>query len=272
MTSNRRDRIATIAEGLLFLTLSLGFAVHCPWVTLLWQFGDDPMTDNLFAALLASFGVGSIAVALMNQPRAAIGGALSIAVAFTLFPVLTWCFSFFGRASGLRWHGLVLGIVAAIALGSLKSYLAQRREPRPAGIGVWLSVTLALLAAATGAAGVALLAGMKAILPWHLSDQSELLFGAIFIGLAVDCAYVAVSGEACGCQALLIGQITYSAAIFCPLLRIVETTDSNNMLDAELALTFAALTACVSIFALVRGLEGRAQRSPIHCDAGHLSA
>ena len=250
MTSQRTERISMISEGCAFLALAVGFGVHHPWVTWLWPFGDAPMTEIFFAALLASFGVGSIVIAIECERRSAIGGALSLAVASALFAIMIAASAAHGTTDGLRWHGVVFAVVSVIAAATCRDlWLSERKRNLPSITKCW-RVSLGGMALLATTSSFALLFSIGGVLPWMLSRPSELLIGALLAGMAVEYAYVAMSGDRGACRLLLIGMLAYDLIMIGPLLRNVRKVPASFDLDYSMTIAFVIATALGSIVGL----------------------
>ena len=250
MTLHRAERLSMIGEGCAFLALALGFGNHHPWVTWLWSFGDEPMTEIFFAALLASFGVGSIVIAIDCERRSAIGGALSLAVTSALFAIMIATSATPGITYGLRWHGVVFAAVSVIAAATLRNRQLSRPNQTLPNIKASWRLMLGGFAILTAISAAALLFSGWSVLPWKLSRPSELLIGALLAGLAVEYAYVALSGDRGACQLLLIGMLAYDLIMIGPLLNNWRNVPVSFDLDYSMTVAFVIVTALGSIVGL----------------------
>jgi hypothetical protein len=242
------------------LLLALGFMLQVAWVTSLWRWDESPLVNSYIAALLASFGVGSLLLAWSGNPRAAAGGALSLVILGFGFAAHVAAGLLAGEALGLGVHAAVLAGVAALAAGTLRSSLhaeASRERQLPLALRVFASL-FALLVLVCGAA---LLLDVPGIMPWQVSPQSGLLIGWVLVGLSAEYAYVAMRGQWPDAEMLLVGFLVYCAVFALPLLWNFGTVDSDHWPSQVGNVTVLALSAPLAIYFLTVS-RGSAQVAP----------
>ncbi len=229
-------KLGLVAEGLILLILGAGFAINSSAVTWLWPCQNDPMTGVLLAALLMSYGSGSIFVACTVDWRAATsGGALALVVGFGGFALAHVRGAFSGYGDNMLPHAIVLGL---IAVGSAYAfYASQRSELAPAARAPPLvRVTLLILAFGLALVGYGLLAGWQGMLPWRVDAPTATLVGWLFIGFAADYVMTAQQGNRSACETLLFGLIAYNSVLILPLLHgmAIASPDELASLNANI--------------------------------------
>ena len=240
-TVDNVPKLGLVAEGLILLILGIGFAINSPAVTWLWPCRNDPMTGVLLAALLVSYGSGSIFVACTVDWRAATGGgALALVVGFGGFALAIARGVFSGHGNSMLPHAIVLG---SIAVGSAYAfYASQTLELSPAPRAPLLvRVALHLLAFGLAFVGYGLLAGWHGMLPWRVDVPTATLVGWLFIGFAADYVMTARQGNRSACETLLFGLFVYNSVLVLPLLHGVVMASPDEL--ANLTGNIIGLTA-----------------------------
>lgn len=244
-------KLGFVADGMLFLVLALGFAFQIPWVTLIWDWSDDPMTGIFLTALLASYSAGSLLLAWLEEWRAAIGGAIALVIGFGGFAITAAAIALTGGGTDLIIHAAVMAVIAAIAVGTAFTGLSGRADaPRPLPRG--LRYTYLALAPLMVLIGVQLLLHIPAILPWPLTWQTSMLLGWILIGFSANYAYVALRGDWAAGQVLLFGFLVYDIAFIVPLLQHAGDVVGEDFWISQVinvcVVVFSALLAVYYLF------------------------
>ena len=242
-------RLGFIADGVFFIALALGFAFGVPWVTALWRWLEAPIANGYFAAILASFGAGSLLLAWSGEWRAATGGTAALIITCLGFAAHAAVRSALGADDALMIHAAVLAFVAALAastlLTSMKSDLSDTRSV-PRGLRHFFLVFSLLVLAC----GIALLVGAPGIMPWELAVQTSLLIGWIFVGLSVEYAYVALRGKLPDARILLVGFLVYGAMFVLPLLQYIGAVEPDYLLSLIANVGVLVLSMPLAIFYL----------------------
>ena len=246
-------KLGLIAEGVLVSIVGIGFAINSSAVTWLWPCPDHPMTGVLLAALLVSYGSGSIFVACTADWRGATsGGALALVVGFGGFALAISTSEYSGHATQVLPHAIVLGAIALVSACAVYAGQSSERSPTlPAPLLV--RATLLVLALGLALMGYGLLAGWHGILPWHVDAPTAILVGWLFIGFAADYVLTALQGNRSACDVLLFGIVVYNSVMILPLLRgmAIASPDELASLTGNIIGMFA--TTLFSGYFLSRG-------------------
>lgn len=246
-----------LAEGVVLLLTGIGFAIGSPAVTWLWPFMDQSMTGVLLAALLVSYGSGSIFVACTVDWRAATsGGALALVIGFGGFALAMAWNAFTGQGPRALPQAIVLGM---IALGSAYVFYASLRggpkseqfslPPAP----LMLRGGLLVLALGVAVLGFGLLAGWQGMLPWRVDATTAVLVGWLFIGFAADYVLTSLQGSTSACETLLCGLFVYDAVLLFPLLNRVMAPSSEAHAILFETIVGVVATAAFAAYYLARG-------------------
>ncbi len=243
-------KLGFIGDGLFFLALAFGFALQSPWVTWLWDWSDAPMTYVFLAALLASYGAGSMLMVWLEEWGAAIGGSIAVAIAFGGFAITAVVIMLSDGGFDLAVHAAVMAVIAILAIGTAFTGLngpSKASCPLPRGLRRIYFVLAPLLFLI----GIELILHLPAILPWPLTWQTSLLLGWILIGFAFNYAYVALRGDWAAGQVILFGFLVYDIVIIVPFLLLGETIEGEDFqISLVINLGIVILSALLAIFYL----------------------
>ncbi|TCT24105.1 hypothetical protein [Thiobaca trueperi] len=210
-------RLSFLVFGLLVLALSAGFIGGAPVVTQLWPWPDGRLSYLFVASILAAFGVGSLLIAWTRDWRSAAGGGVAL------------LFGFGGMAAtlvSLRLHGAPVPIgyplgYALVAVqgatlwywGATHRHADTRKMPALVRLSTWVfAITLLLV-------GIALTLQAPTIFPWPLNANSSILYGWLFLGLALNYGYVSLGNRWSDAKVSLIGFLAYDLVLIVPFLQ-----------------------------------------------------
>jgi hypothetical protein len=241
--------VVFILDGAFFLLLAAGFALRLPLVTGLWPWIEQPICSFFFAALLVAYGAGCLFLVRLKEWSASAGGSVALLIALSGFALQIGAAELTGHQTGLLVHAVVLAVIAATAGATLVANLKANRgpaSPAPQSLRLMLRVMAALLYLV----GLALLAGVHAILPWALEPQTRALLGWVIIGFSVNYAYTSLQGGWSAARVLLVGLVCYDAAIILPLLHHFTDVAPAYRLTLFLNVAVVATTASIAVFHL----------------------
>lgn len=210
-------RLGFLVFALLVLTLAAGFIGAVPAATQLWPWPDGRLSCLFVASILAAFGVGSLLIAWSQDWRSAAGGGVAL------------LFGFGGMAVtlvDLRMDGtpLPMGYLVGYALVALQGAVlwywgAKHRHdesrvmPGLVRLSTWVFALTLLLV------GIALMLQVPTIFPWPLNANSSILYGWMFLGLALNYGYVGLGNCWGDAKVSLLGFLAYDLVLIVPFLQ-----------------------------------------------------
>jgi hypothetical protein len=210
-------RLGFLVFALLVLTLTAGFIGGVPAATQLWPWPDGRLSYLFVASILAAFGVGSLLIAWTQDWRSAAGGGVAL------------LFGFGGMAAtlvSLRMDGtpLSMGYLVGYALVALQGAALwswgathrcdeSRAMPGLVRLSTWVFALTLLLV------GIALMLQAPTIFPWPLNANSSILYGWMFLGLALNYGYVSLGNRWSDAKVSLIGFLAYDLVLIVPFLQ-----------------------------------------------------
>lgn len=243
-------RLGFIGDGVFFLVLAAIFGFQTDLGRVLWKWQDESLTAAFLAALLASYGAGSLLLARLGDWRAAIGGTLALIVALTGFAATVGVEELLGARRGLAMHAMTLAVIAALGIGTLIASLrSDARDSTP--IPLPLRIALMLMSLVILSTGLALLAGVRDVLPWITGPRTSLLIGWLFTGFACNFAYVAWRGKRPAARVLLFGLLVYDVVLIVPLLRAFASVSPEHEASLIGNAGAAVVTAAIALYYLL---------------------
>ena len=185
----------------------------------------------------------------LKEWSASAGGSVALLLALSGFALQISAAELTGHQTGLLVHAIVLAVIAAMAGATLVVNLKANRglaSPAPHSLRMMLRVMAGLLYLV----GLALLAGVHAILPWALEPQTRALLGWVIIGFSANYAYTSLQGGWSAARVLLVGLVCYDAAIILPLLHHFTDVAPAYRLTLFLNVAVVATTASIAVFHL----------------------
>ena len=201
--------------GALQLLLAIGFFFQADWALALWPVPDTPMSYAFIAAILAGGAAPLLWVAASGELGALAGYGLSFGAMYAgMAAVALWLFASSGSLALLRF-GIATIVLALCCL----ALLAVFRRPLSLGQRMPRLVRYAFAAevAVLAGAGTLLVLRVPNILPWRLSEASSMLYGWVFIGLALYYLYAVVKPQWGHALGPLLGFLVYDLVLCGPL-------------------------------------------------------
>ena len=264
----RLFRVTIARIGALELALAAGFFFRADWALALWPVPDTPMSYAFIAAITAGGAAPLIWVALSGDLGALAGYGLSFGVMYAgMAAVALWLFASTGGLALLRF-GLAM---AALAVGCL-ALLAAFRRPLSLGQRMPRPVRYAFAAEVVVLAGAGTLLVLRVpnILPWRLSEASSMLYGWVFLGLALYYLYAVAKplwGHALG---PLLGFLIYDMVLCAPLFARYASLQPEHRLGQVAASIIIVFSGALGLYYLLVEPSTRIWPAPaLHSQAGH---
>lgn len=241
-------RLILTLIGALELVLAAGFFVQAGWAMALWPISDTPMSYAFIAAILAGSAAPLIWIATSCELGALAGYGLSFGVMYAgMAAVALWIFASAGGVAFLRF-GIVM---AALAIGCLALPLRFRRpliqdRPTPRVVRYSFAVEVLVLAGA----GLLLVLRVPNTLPWRLSEASSMLYGWVFLGLALYYLLAVVNGQWGQALGPLLGFLIYDLVLCAPLFARYTGLPPEHRLGQVAASAIIVYSAALGLYYL----------------------
>jgi hypothetical protein len=240
-------RLCFLAMGAAMIALGAGFSFNLPWAASFWPWPEGRLSFLFVGSVLAALGAGSLYVGITREWRAATGGGLTFLVSATGIAV-----TLLAREPPVAPAFIpVLLALAAVALLMLNDS-RQRRPLDSRPLPLLVRYSCWLFAAALLAAGAALLLRYPHVFPWPLKPDTSLLYGWIFLGLALNYAYVAARGGWADGKVSLLAFLVYDLVLIGPFVRHFVDVRPEHFLSLvvyTLVLVYSAILAVTFLFA-----------------------
>ena len=244
----RSFRLLLTIIGVLELALASGFLFQAGWALALWPVPDTPMSYAFIAAILAGGAASLIWIAVSGELGALAGYGLSFGAMYAgMAAVALLLFINDGSLALLRF-GIamtVLAICCVILLVMFRHPLGQRQR-MPRLVRYAFAAEVAVLAGA----GMLLILRVPNILPWRLSEASSMLYGWVFLGLALYYLYAVVKplwGHAIG---PLLGFLIYDLVLCGPLFARYSNLQPEHRLGQVAASIIIIFSAALGLYYL----------------------
>ena len=211
----RLAKTALIIAGLVHLMLAAGFFFQQSWAIALWPLPDTPLSYAFIAAILAGGGAPLIWIGLSGESAALAGYGLSFGVMYAGMGISAMLFYLRIQNPSLAGFVFVMGVLAALGgiLFVKTPRSAQEGQPTPRIVIYAFASEVLVLAGA----GILLTLKVPNTLPWNLSQESSVLYGWVFLGLAFYYLYAVLNSQWTHAQGPLLGFLVYDLVLFAPL-------------------------------------------------------
>ena len=245
----RNLKIVLLAAGIIILTVTLGFFLQLTWATRLWPLPDGRLSYNFIAAILAGSAVPLIWIALSEEWGAFFNYGLSFGLLYGGIGI--YAFLLFARDSHialLAFGSIIIIIAVCHFMGAAwgRNQPLKDRRPMPSLLR-WAFVTeLAVLILV----GIALLQRTPNTLPWPLSQESSVMYGWVFVSLALYYLYPVLNPKWSHAKGPLLGFLAYDLVLIGPLLARFTNLNPEFQLGQITAVAIITVSAALGIYYL----------------------
>ena len=204
-----------LVVGILQFVLAAGFFFQQPWATSLWPIPDTRLSYAFIAAILAGGAAPLIWFALSEQFAGLAGYGLSFGIMYAGMALAALLFYLQSQQTALFGFGLFIGLVAVLCATLFLRTRNNMQDNQPTPRIVRLAFLLEVLVLA--GAGLLLLLKVPNTLPWNLSPESSVLYGWVFLGLAIYYLYAVLTPQWIHALGPLLGFLVYDLILFLPL-------------------------------------------------------
>lgn len=241
----------SLASGILFGLLAIGFAFQVPWVLALFPWNLSYLSAIFIASILIAIAIPTVWIGWKGEIGSVFGGAIDLVVTFSgmgLFSIQLYL----GDTS--RQSILVFGIVSLISAAVLAGIAWQSRgiemkdkrsTPR------LVRFSFALFAVALLLAGGALILRTNHIFPWNIGEELRVLYGWIFLGAMCYFIYALVKPQWGNAKGQLMGFLAYDLVLIVPFLQHFDDVIPEQRLSLTIytgILIYSGLIAAYFLF------------------------
>jgi hypothetical protein len=259
-------RSVLISAGIIAGALAGGFGLRLPWVTALWPLPDGPLSFSFIASILAGAALPLLWLGFSDALSAMRGYALGFSVvngglAATAFSV----YSSTGQAS-LLFFGLFTATLCALCLALLRWNPGDGGDPRP--MPPALRLPFAIEVGVLALVGLGLVLAIPNILPWPLHRESSIMYGWVFLGLALYFGYTLVRRTWRNTCGQLLGFLAYDLLLLGPLLGHITNVRPEHRLGLAVAITIILSSGALAVYYLFIHRDTRLwSAAPAHTQA-----
>jgi hypothetical protein len=244
----RSIKSVLVLVGILQLILAAGFFFQQPWATSLWPVPDTRLSYAFIAAILAGGAAPLIWIGLSEQFAGLAGYGLSFGIMYAGMALSALLFYLRMQQPALLWFALIIGVAAALCmtLYSRTSDHEPDSQPTPQIVRLVFIAEVLVLAGA----GVLLLLKVPNTLPWNLSPESSVLYGWVFLGLAIYYLYAVLKPQWIHALGPLLGFLVYDLVLFSPLFARSGSLQPEHILGQVAASAIIIISAALGVYYL----------------------
>ena len=244
----RSVRLVLLIVGILQLILAAGFFFQQSWATSLWPVPDTRLSYAFIAAILAGGAAPLIWIALSERFGGLAGYGLSFGIMYAGMALAALLFYLQSQQRALFWFGLFLGFVAVLCATLFLRTRNNMQDSQPTPRIVRLAFLLEVLVLA--GAGLLLLLKVPNTLPWNLSPESSVLYGWVFLGLAIYYLYAVLKPQWIHALGPLLGFLVYDLVLFSPLFARFGSLQPEHVRGQAAASVIIIFSAALGVYYL----------------------
>lgn len=241
-------RSALVGAGIITGTLALGFGLRLPWATALWPLPDGPLSFAFMASILAGAALPLLWLGTSGALAALRGYALGFSVVNGgLAATALGVYASTGQASLLNF-GLLTGALAMLCVALIIWNPGDTPDlrPMPPALRIPFAIEVGVLALV----GLGLVFTIPNVLPWPLRPESSMMYGWVFLGLALYFGYTLVQRtwqHTCG---QLLGFLAYDLVLLGPLLGHIPNVKPEHRLGLAVAIGIVLSSGALAVYYL----------------------
>ena len=241
-------RCALVGAGIITGALTLGFGLRLPWVTALWPLPDGPLSFSFMASILAGAATPLLWLGFSGALSALRGYALGFSVVNGGLAVTAFGVYASTRQASLLAFGLITGVLAVLFVALLWWNPSDAGDPRPMPRA--LRIPFAIEVGVLALVGLGLVLQIPNVLPWPLRPASSMMYGWVFLGLALYFGYTLVQRtwrHTCG---QLLGFLAYDLVLLLPLLGHIPNVKPEHRLGLAVAIAIILSSGALAVYYL----------------------
>jgi len=263
-------RSALIVAGSITAALALGFGMRLPWATALWPLPDGPLSFAFMASILAGAALPLLWLGVSGALAALRGYALGFSVVNGgLSATALGVYGSTGQAS-LLGFGLLTAALAVLCVALMIWNPGDAGDPRP--MPPALRIPFAIEVGVLALVGLGLVLKIPNVLPWPLRPESSMMYGWVFLGLALYFGYTLAQRtwrHTCG---QLLGFLAYDLVLLVPLLGHIPAVKPEHRLGLAVAIAIILSSGALAVYYLFIHRDTRVwSAAPAHAQAASLT-
>jgi hypothetical protein len=240
------------AAGLCAL-LSFGFLLDHPWATWLWPYYTYRMSRIFIASVLLAVAAPVFLIGWKEEWAAVRGGAPNLLVMFLFMGVYALVSARSTPATLFGTMALLFAAVQLILFALALPYRFRDNRPTPGPV-LWSFRFFVLVLVAVG---VALISRVGNILPWMVSTELSVLYGAVFLSAAVYFAHAIRAGVWGAAVGPLAGFLAYDLVLIGPFLVMFADIPDHLRLSLILYTAVVLFSGALALYYLWHGPDPR---------------
>jgi hypothetical protein len=251
--------------GLSLIALAAALLFNIAGARALWPLRDGPMSFAFMSAIVAGSGAPLVWIALTRQWRALTPYGLSFALMDA--PIAAYACALYARGSltslahysiapmlseGHSGLGVFACVFALAALVNLALALwARRFEADDAPLQPLIRAAMLVETGVLSIVGWLLVFQVPDILPWPLRPESSVMYGCVFLGLALYYIYPVIRPTRQNATGALLGFLAYDVVLIGPLIGRIPVLQPQHALTHAVALAIVVVSAGLALGYLV---------------------
>lgn len=239
-------RIAMLAGGAGALVLAAGFSWQQPWATALWPIADTRLSYLFIAAILAGAAMPLLWAGASGDLRGLPGYALGFGLMFGAMGSYAFMLAARGAA------GLSFGLAAALLVALLAGlgWAARHAPADPQPLTRLLRIAFVIEIAVLALVGAGLLLQVPNTLPWPLAPEASVMYGWVFMGMALYFGYALARPAWANARGQLLGFLAYDSVLIVPFLQHFANARPEHLPRLTVATGIVIASGAIALFYL----------------------
>lgn len=245
---NPRLRLLLTVVAAVQAVLSIGFTMQVPAITGLWPFpGTTALSFTFIASIFGAAAASTLWCVWINDPASVAGVALDYVVIFA--PAVLFALAV--NSAEANTIPFAIASVVSVAFGVWlltqswgKRYRDLDPTPRP------ILIAFVVFIGALIIAGGALVLKTPGIMPWQITPDLSVLFGAMFLGAAVYFAYGLYKRYWSNAGGQLAGFLVYDLFLIVPFFQRFGTISDTLRVSLTIYTAVVTLSALLALYYL----------------------
>lgn len=240
-------RIALLASGAGALVLAAGFSLQQPWATSLWPIADTRLSYLFIAAILAGAAMPLLWAGASGNLRGLPGYALGFGLMFGAMGSYAFMLAARGAAPALGF-GLAAWLLVVLLAGL--GWAARRAPADDQALTRVLRIAFMIEIAVLALVGAGLLFQVPNTLPWALAPEASVMYGWVFMGMALYFCYGLARPTWANARGQLLGFLAYDSVLIVPFLQHFANVRPEHLLRLVVATGIVIFSGAIALYYL----------------------